>query len=780
MVPHLCTGPYDNGPFSSFPERQDWEVRFYTSSIEEGVTCSGKTPSVQITQAFLQTWLYFGTLYEIFGPSVDMSDFVTSDSDGNRFLSTVKLRQAMNKCLVASVKDTDPNELQRKDLLSACTRIRSHLDTLYGVLSGMRELVDPGTLAATAILGESVENLVCSLHLTVLDIETPIHLPWGTMFSRWLIEHLKFSGWCPSSISRFAMSNLRISVLYYYCHMPPSLPAKDHSACDASSCSAVKINPRTYRVAHTTVSCDCPELKLDVESIDKSLRNKRLPLVEISPNAATKNTRIIFREDDGKTGFVAISHVWADGLGNPKNNSLPACSLQELSRLVGKLPTAHSRQSQPVPFWIDTICVPIEPANLKQLALNYLRHPYMHAEHVLVLDNYLRTLDSKDCDILEIFARASCGNWISRLWTLQEGRLAKRVWIQFRDKAIELKALWDAYKRENIKGIDYWSMLLAVVSKWYASDVLGPTGPKVDIAFLREVLCFRSVSVPADEALCLFCLAGLDMTTIASVPASVPLRMKTFWSKMHTVPSSFVFSKHPQKLNERGFRWAPSTFMGALPRNHWAGKVKEAENLAGIPTPRGLLVKSPGYICIISWDRLEDWGGMVFKGGANWFTLCLEEPWHASSASVPHDQFQKMAIILEKFPWNKYIDGVIGYVAHEEVDTTYVKCLQHMALYKAKSTEERIFEAAFNYVSIDTPFPTKDPTAKLDQEAVRMTKAYLDTYPAFSSTCHKWLLGSKYVKDPESFAALLVEMMTCLKRGGSVDVMTETHSWCVD
>ena len=136
-----------------------------------------------------------------------------------------------------------------------------------------------------------------------------------------------------------------------------------------------------------------------------------------------------------------------------------------------------------------------------------------------------------------------------------------------------------------------------------------------------------------------------------------------------------------------------------------------------------------------------------------------------------------MAIILEKFPWNKYLDGVIGYIVHEEADATYVKCLQHVAVYKAKLTEERIFEAAFNYVSIDAPFLTNDSTTKLDQEAVRMTKVYLDTYPAFSSTCHKWLLGSKYIKGPESFAALLVEMMPCLKRGGSVDMIPETHSW---
>ena len=112
-------------------------------------------------------------------------------------------------------------------------------------------------------------------------------------------------------------------------------------------------------------------------------------------------------------------------------------------------------------------------------------------------------------------------------------------------------------------------MLLSIVTKWYASDVIGTNGPKTDqVPFLREALCFRSVSVPTDEALCFCCLAGLDMKIVASVAASATLRMKTFWSSLQTVPSGLVFSKCAQKLDEPGFRWALLTFMGALPRYH--------------------------------------------------------------------------------------------------------------------------------------------------------------------------------------------------------------------
>ena len=43
--------------------------------------------------------------------------------------------------------------------------------------------------------------------------------------------------------------------------------------------------------------------------------------------------------------------------------------------------------------------------------------------------------------------------------------------------------------------------------------------------FLREAMRFRSVSIPIDEALCLFCISGLDMATITSVEPSPEVRM---------------------------------------------------------------------------------------------------------------------------------------------------------------------------------------------------------------------------------------------------------------
>ncbi|KAG0561114.1 hypothetical protein KC19_9G038400 [Ceratodon purpureus] len=837
-VPCISRGDYDNGPFSSFPSRQNWEITLYKSSLEEGVSHAGETPSVQETEAFLQTWLYFGTLFEIFGKNVNLLEFIANDEGGNRFLSTVKLTKVMNDWLGQSFNATDPKDVQHEALLSLCIRVRSHLEELYTTLGGLisvPELADSRTVTSTAALGESLEKFVAVIYhktLGIRDVGIMVDILWGTHFSRWITNHMKSLGWCPSSITRVSKQHgPSIAQLHYYCHLPVPQGAKDHSHCTSDSCLTLRIDPSIYHTVHTSVSCDCPELTLDVEKIGEILGSKRLPLIEVSPNGEPAHANIILREDDGNVGFVAISHVWADGLGNVRNNALPACSLQEISRLVNELPRSSLQQSEHcIPFWIDSVCVPVEPIHLKQLALNYLRHPYVNAEHVLVLDEYLRSADvPKDCDgdydVLEIMARVSCGNWSTRLWTMQEGRLAKRIWFQFKDKAIELRALYEATLAKSIsstKGEEYTELLIDTAMKWRATHLFDPAQLGDDNIYdlrspslLRDAFCFRSVSFPPDEALCLFCMAGLDMEKITSVPASAPLRMKTFWSEMQSVPSGLLFSKCLQKLDEPGFRWAPLTFMGVLPPRHWAGVTKVEENTDGTPTPRGLLAKFPGYICsVLNWHLVKCLGGFTFCSGGTWFNLILNKPWHENSPYVPPaDGPQNMAIIFmeplraqavqyssesSQYPisdensdgvknkpnWHDYTQAVIGCITEEDAGTKYVKCICHAGVKVMKPMEQLIFGAALNCVLM--ALSDEDETYSPEQLAIQLTTAYFDKYPAVSIACQSWDCESCFDAEgratgEERFAALLNEMgMHSMVRNPITVAVPEEQSWCVD
>jgi hypothetical protein len=375
--------------------------------------------------------------------------------------------------------------------------------------------------------------------------------------------------------------------------------------------------------------------------------------------------------------------------------------------------------------------VPVEPPELKELALNYLRHPYIKATHVLVLDDYIRGVDSADCDEFEIFARVSCSNWVGRLWTLQEGRLGKRVWFQFRDKAVELKAIWEAFKKRRLTGTSMTEFLSTpsgrlfykIVVRWNmrATSVLDDFA--VDsVYYLREAMRFRSVSVPADEALCLFCMAGLDMAIITPVEPSPEARMRVFWSQMQAVPSGLLLSKCPQKLRAPGFRWAPLKFMGVLPRGDtWGGSGDLAQDSVGRPTPRGLLVPFPGYTCEVTWEKVEGPGGFLFCNGGIWFQVIPCEPWHAESPYQPPDGLQHMAVILSESlhdramrcgslvsggcVWNDESDGVqgkvdlddasygvMGVVVDDDGGTKFVKCVRHV-MAKVLAPAEQVFAA---------------------------------------------------------------------------------------
>ena len=804
-VPYISTILYDNGFFSSFPDRHGWQFTFFQPTLEETVSHNGETPLIEDFHIFLQTWLYFGTLHEVFRETVKLEDFIFTDENGNRFLYTGNLRQTMTGWLDQTVGVLESQNAQHEKMVSLCNHIRSHLDLLYYLLSGLRALADPGGVAATALLGESLENFYRTTYREVLKLETPPNILWGMAFSKWLTEKMKVSGWCPSTITRLAEDSPRISLLYYYSLLPAPQLGRDHSLCTSDSCLALKIDPSNYHTAHTRPGCGCPDLSMDVEIIGDCLRKGRLPLVEVPHDEDPMRINITCREDGGDTGFVAISHVWADGLGNINDNSLPACSLQEISRLVSKLPRIP-RTSSPenglTALWIDTVCVPVLPAALKQLALNYLRHPYMHAEHVLILDNYLRNVDAEDCDILEIFARVSCGNWVGRLWTLQEGRLAKRTWFQFRDKAIELKALWEATERPRSRGPDYWDMLVEAVVKWDATDLWGTRRAALGLDLhsaksLRRALCFRSVSVPSDEALCLFCLAGLNMEQITSVPPAAHLRMKVFWSSMHRVPSGLIYSKSPQKLEAPGLRWAPLSFMGSLPRHHWAGIVKCADDMDGIPTQQGLQVKFPGFTCTMSWDGSEDIYGFHFHCAGIWFRLYFEEPWHTQSAFLPPQGPQTLAIVLmeplqrqstqedapetQKPKWNEFSDGLLGYVTHETDGIKHIKGLCHITVYLGlkKPLERVIFDASLDCIA--TEASNIDQMDDVHLQTTRMTKAYFAKHPTIRSACDTWAQGSSYASGEERFAALLVEVKTPTKKVAlNAEKVPDDQGWCVD
>lgn len=90
---------------------------------------------------------------------------------------------------------------------------------------------------------------------------------------------------------------------------------------------------------------------------------------------------------------------------------------------------------------MDTLCIPLKPQSLRSQAIKLMRRTYKEAISVLVLDVELRHTN-RFCSNEEKLMRVYCSSWLRRLWTFQEGILAKAVFFQFKEGPVSMKDLW--------------------------------------------------------------------------------------------------------------------------------------------------------------------------------------------------------------------------------------------------------------------------------------------------------------------------------------------------
>ncbi|KAL6719516.1 hypothetical protein ACLMJK_003757 [Lecanora helva] len=131
---------------------------------------------------------------------------------------------------------------------------------------------------------------------------------------------------------------------------------------------------------------------------------------------------------------VAVSHVWLDGKGNPNRNFLPICQLRLLQDRVN---TLFPSERHPVPFWMDSLCVPVGRKYwpVRNIVLNRLKSTFKSADRIIVFDSSFEII-GEEVAPEEALIRIRYLPWSSRLWTMQEGRLSRKVYFQFKDKGI--------------------------------------------------------------------------------------------------------------------------------------------------------------------------------------------------------------------------------------------------------------------------------------------------------------------------------------------------------
>jgi hypothetical protein len=162
-------------------------------------------------------------------------------------------------------------------------------------------------------------------------------------------------------------------------------------------CNTYQIELESYQSKHQTEDCSCDDLLVNSADLTTILlQEEKYPMLRFKGGVEDLDYDIV--ESGLNTPYVAISHVWADGLGNPFANSLPKCKLYHLQELVKatiRQSTEGGEQAKVNPLiWLDTLCCPAQDGVGKKTAIEKIRLVYRRAQHVLVLDAILMSHDS--------------------------------------------------------------------------------------------------------------------------------------------------------------------------------------------------------------------------------------------------------------------------------------------------------------------------------------------------------------------------------------------------
>jgi hypothetical protein len=354
-------------------------------------------------------------------------------------------------------------------------------------------------------------------------------------------------GWCPvigDTISREFSTCMLGYARTLEC--PRSRSAEGHAECTPESCVVNTRDSSNDPPKHFPESCKCSNSMPSLEDVKRLLQERKIPVVGDGLSV----------KDSSDTPFVAISHVWGDGLRGTTEKGLPGCQIKRLAQMTSCILEHHGRASWGGAFWIDTLCIP-EIDDMRHRAIGLMAQTYREAEAVLVIDSGLRDVSSR-APLEEKMFHVVFSRWMQRLWTFQEAALAKKVYFEFSDALVSLDDL--RKKKFSIpKDLDDLVVgeLLSGLFRAHRGLLGFSTFKFMDI---YSILRKRTASKQSDETLAVSAVLNLDGFELASI-SDPDQRMETFLLRVGKLPADIIFLTGVSRLEKPGFRWAPRSFM---------------------------------------------------------------------------------------------------------------------------------------------------------------------------------------------------------------------------
>ena len=608
-VPFLAEKAYDCDDFYTFPQRMGWELTIGRPKHDSFFVHNElREDNEVVVGAFVQTWLYFGLLSSTLRAEVAFEEFRKQKLNTQVFDSTV-LSSLIGKWSCGFTNLADESFLAELTIIE--DRVRYASDVVTNHL-GRGTIQTGGPLSriylSIAVLGEYIMQALGDMawHRGLRFAEQVTWAPFTTGAE--LLTLLKRNGWCPSRVKYFDLGELNsVGMFWFYANLQPP-PAHDkHQNCDEQQCFSLQVDLGEYQTLHMQAGCNCPFIGIDTNKLADIVAEGKVPLVRMTDDCEIPGVVLeVCCMEEGKR-FMAISHVWADGRGNKSANALPECIIWDIQITVNS--AAEGDTTENIPFWMDTLCLPLQPRSIRNKAIADIPRPFRNAEAVLVVDSYLQEQEANALSSLEILARMQASNWTTRLWTLCEGRLAKRVLFSFTDFALNMEWLVRLYKHTPyVPCAPEHEIWLTMLNASTFTSMEQDDFDAHKILSMKTALSTRMTSYRSDEALCLGIVLKLDLKAIVSAEDSQ--KMKVFWQSMECVPTGFLFLDTDLKLPDSGCRWAPQTLLSDLTMGSCTPGICEDSYPDAYPSAQGLNVALP---TILLGDRSQNRSSFRFR-----------------------------------------------------------------------------------------------------------------------------------------------------------------------
>ncbi|PCH44756.1 hypothetical protein WOLCODRAFT_154797 [Wolfiporia cocos MD-104 SS10] len=390
------------------------------------------------------------------------------------------------------------------------------------------------------------------------------------------------NGWCPLTYRFLAERHSPVCLLSYVSTRPPFArkgAVKDiHSSCTANTCTAHSIDIEDYHIQHVSQTCTCPYGCPPVDAVIAAISADQKPVMTVVAGTGPDgSTAEIVCSYGSNTPYIAISHVWSDGLGSTTEAGLPLCQVRQLAAMTASLLPGRA-------FWMDALCVPAH-AEARKRAIGMMAQIYRDAEAVLVLDSGIRSC-SAYAPLEEMLLAVVTSAWMQRVWTLQEGMLAQELVFQFKEALVPYRALLqDAYVGILPTYVGLMIDLFRIRKLRQTAEIERLSGT-IALGHLIVCLQWRTTSRPEDETLAIAGLLGVDAYALSKLPRDE--RMVALLLGVRRIPAEIILMP-AAKLKTPGFRWAPRTLTVRQPlpvtSNSWNA----------ICTPDGLIAT---YFCL--------------------------------------------------------------------------------------------------------------------------------------------------------------------------------------